>query len=111
RLALEPQLAGFARALLAAPRDEALVRDDLGADESLLKIGVDHAGRIVGRRILPDRPGTDLLDPGRIERLQAEQPVRRADHTVQARLLEAELLEELRPLALRQPRDLGLDRR
>ena len=45
-LALEPHLAGIARAGLAAERDIVVVGDGLGADEALLEIGVDHAGRL-----------------------------------------------------------------
>src|SRR5260370_38623672 len=43
-LALEPKLAGVARAGLAAERHVVLPGDDLGADEAALEIGVDDAG-------------------------------------------------------------------
>src|SRR5690606_17382739 len=111
RLALEPELARLACALLAAPRDEAVVRDDLCADEAFLKIGMDHAGRVVGRRVLLDRPRTDLFRPRRVERLEAQQTIRRADEAIEARLLEPELLQELGAFVLGELCDLGLDRR
>src|SRR5262245_54618097 len=52
-LALEAQLAGLLRALLTVERDVVVVGDDLGADEALLEVRVDLAGRL--RR---ERPGT-----------------------------------------------------
>src|SRR5262245_27790256 len=55
-LALEPQLAGFLRALLALVRDIVVVGDDLGADEPFLEVGMDHAGRL-------RRSGADLHRP------------------------------------------------
>ncbi len=45
-LAFEPHLAGVARAGLAAAGDVIVVGDGLGADEALLEIGVDDAGRL-----------------------------------------------------------------
>ena len=45
-LALEPHLAGVAGAGLAAQRDIVVIGDRLGADEALLEIGVDDAGRL-----------------------------------------------------------------
>ena len=43
-LAFEAELAGIARAPLATERDIVGRGDDLGADEALLEVGVDHAG-------------------------------------------------------------------
>ena len=45
-LALEPHLARLLRAVLALAGDEVGVRDHLGADEALLEVGVDDAGRL-----------------------------------------------------------------
>ena len=45
-LAFQPQLAGVARAGFAAERDVIVIGDGLGADEALLEIGMDHAGRL-----------------------------------------------------------------
>ena len=50
-LALEPELAGFARAVLAAARDVLVVADDLGADEAALEVRVDRAGGLRRRRV------------------------------------------------------------
>src|SRR5690606_6375739 len=111
RLAFEPQLTGLARALLAAALDVSVVRNDLGADEAALEIGMDRPGRVVRRRIVPHRPRADLLRPGRIKRLQPEQTVRRSDHTVQAGLVEAEIFQELAALRLGKLSELRLDRR
>src|SRR5262245_17845182 len=78
-LALEPQLAGFARALLAAPRDVLVVADDLGANEAALEVRMDRTGRLRRRRVALRRPGAHLFRAGRVERLEPEQLVRRAD--------------------------------
>ena len=45
-LAFQPQLAGVARAGLAARLDVVVVGDGLGADEAALEIGMDDAGRL-----------------------------------------------------------------
>ena len=45
-LAFVARLAGVLRRLLAAEADEVVVGDGLGADEALLEIGVDDAGRL-----------------------------------------------------------------
>src|SRR5262245_4843564 len=87
-LAFEPQLAGFFRAVLAAPRDVLVVADDLGANEAALEIGMDRAGGLRRRRVALRRPRSDFFGAGRIERLQAEQLVSRANHAVQAGLRE-----------------------
>ena len=45
-LAFEPQLAGIARAGLAAAGDIVVIADGFGADEAALEIGMDDAGRL-----------------------------------------------------------------
>ena len=45
-LALDAHLAGFAHGGFRAILDIVVVLDDLGADETLLKVGVDHAGTL-----------------------------------------------------------------
>ena len=50
-LAFEAELARFARARLALPGDIVVIGDGLGADEALLEVGVDDAGRL--RRLAP----------------------------------------------------------
>ena len=50
---------------------EIVERVDLRADEALLEVGVDHAGRLGRGGTLADRPGADLLLAGREVRLQA----------------------------------------
>ena len=45
-LALQAELAGLPRARFASARDIIVVGDGLGADEALLEIGVDDAGRL-----------------------------------------------------------------
>ena len=48
-LAFQPQLAGIAGAGFAAERNVIGIGDGLGADESLLEVGVNDPGR--GRRL------------------------------------------------------------
>src|ERR1700694_6127591 len=55
-LALEPKLAGVARAGLAAERHVVLPGDDLGADEAALEIAVDDAGGLRRPRAARPRP-------------------------------------------------------
>ncbi len=56
-----------------------------------------------------DGPGPRLLRPGREVGLQAQQRVSFVDHAVQARLFEAQGLEELGPLGRIEQRDLAFD--
>ena len=77
-------------------RDEVVVGDDLGADEALLEVGVDLARRLRRHRADVRRPGAHFLRAGGEERQQPEQVVGGADHAVEARLVQPELLEERR---------------
>src|SRR5438034_9270093 len=86
-LALEAQLARLLGALLAAVRNEIIVRRHLGANEAALEIGVDHARGLRRSRTGRDGPGADLLRSRREVGLQAEQVVRGADHAIQAGLV------------------------
>ena len=58
-LAFEPHFAGVAGAAFAAAADIVVIGDGLGADETLLEIGVDRAGglRRFGARALSSRRG------------------------------------------------------
>src|SRR6478672_10309695 len=94
-LAFEAELASLAGARFAAPRDERVVGDHLGADEAALEVAVDCARRLRRRCAARHGPGAALFWPGRVEGLQPQQTVRRADHTVQARLRKAEARKEL----------------
>ena len=60
-LAFLAQLAGVAGAGLALQADVVVEGDGLGADEALLKVGVDDAGGLRGGVALVDRPGARLL--------------------------------------------------
>src|SRR3954463_5953859 len=79
-LALEPHLARFFRALLALAAHEIIEGDDLGTDESLLEVGMDHARGLRRRIAVMDRPGTDLLRPGGEVRFEPEQRIPCMDH-------------------------------
>src|SRR6185503_3979988 len=110
-LALEPELAGLARALFAAPRDVLVVADDLGADEAALEVGVDRTGGLRRRRVALRRPDAHLFRAGRVERLESQQLVRRADHAIQAGFREAQGREVVGTILDGQLRELGLDGR
>src|SRR5262249_28671691 len=80
-----------------------------GADEALLEVGVDHAGRLGSERALADRPGADLLLAGGEVRLQAEQPVALARQGRERRLDAAVRPQQPAPDAGRELGELGLD--
>mmetsp|Transcript_2285 Transcript_2285/g.6728 ORF Transcript_2285/g.6728 Transcript_2285/m.6728 type:complete len:208 (-) Transcript_2285:719-1342(-) len=109
-LALGPQLAALLGHLLGPALHVVSVRDRLRADETLLKVGVDHARglrRLVARA---DRPRPRLrLAAGEV-RAQPQQLVRLADQLLEPRLalLDAELLEEGLPLLAVQLHQLRL---
>src|SRR5262245_30867462 len=73
-LAFHAQLAGRLDARFAAVLVEVFERIDLRANEALLEVGVDHAGRLGRRRPLADRPRANLFLASREVRLQTEQP-------------------------------------
>jgi hypothetical protein len=60
-LAFEPELARLARTRFALERDVVVIGDGLGADEALLEIRMDDAGRLRGLGALGDGPGARLL--------------------------------------------------
>src|SRR6187402_1830998 len=86
--AFEPQLASFARALLSAPRDVLVVADHLGADEAALEVRMDRAGRLRCGCVALRGPRAHFFGAGRVERLQAEQLIGRADDAVQPGLFQ-----------------------
>src|SRR5690606_24226687 len=94
-LAFQAQAAGFLGALLALEVDEVVIADGFGADESTLEIGMYDAGGLRCGGAGAQLPRTDFLHACGEVGLQAEQLVAGADHPVQARLVEAEVLEEL----------------
>src|SRR5262249_913326 len=94
-LALDAQLAGGLDRSLLAVLIEVVDGVDLGADEALLEVGVDHAGRLGSERALADRPRADLLLAGGEVRLQAEQAVAFAGERRERGLSEAVRREQL----------------
>ena len=108
-LALDAGLAGGARGGDGAGGDEVVERDDLGLDEALLEVGVDHAGGLRGGPALVDRPGARLLGAGGQVGLQAERVEADAGELVQAGLLLAVVGEHLAGLVGLQLDQLGLE--
>ena len=85
-----------------------VVRDDLGADEALLEVGVDDARALRGLPAAAERPGTDLLRTRRQEARQAQRLVRELDRAVERALLQTVALQKLRRLVVREPREIRL---
>src|SRR5712692_8766757 len=63
-LAFQPQFSRLARAGFAVHRDVIVIGNRLGADEALLELGMDDAGRPRRAGAAGDRPGARLLRPG-----------------------------------------------
>src|SRR5262249_16920743 len=108
-LALEPELAGIARAGFAAERDVILGRDHLGADEAALEIGVNDAGGLWRPRAARHRPGVRLPGTGSEERDEVEQRIARADQAVEPGLVQTVRGEIFAAHRTRQHGDLRLD--
>ena len=84
----------FLGALLAARSHKIVEGDDLGADEPLLEVSVDDGSRLGGTGSGWNRPGTNLLDPGREIGNQTEQMVAGMDHPIEPRFVQTEFLQE-----------------
>ena len=108
-LAFEPQRAAVARGGPAAGGDQIVVGQDLGADEALLDVAVDRAGRGARGRRGAHGPGAAFVLADREERDAAEQVVRGADHAVERRLADAQVLTEGAASPTSSCGDLGLD--
>jgi hypothetical protein len=82
------------RAGLALELHVVVEGDRLGADEALLEVAVDDAGRLRRGRARADRPGARFFRADGEVGLQAEELVAGADDAVEAGLGEAEAREE-----------------
>ena len=108
--ALDVHTAGLLDGRLGAVLNKVVVLDHLRADESLLKIGMDHARALGCLAATAIGPGAHLVRPGGEEGLEVQQAVSGLDQPVHTRLLEACLGEEHLPLLVGvQLRDLTLD--
>src|SRR5215470_3748372 len=89
-LALEAKLPRVAGAGLAVERDIVAVSDRLRADESLLEVGMDDAGR--GRRLgaAMNGPGAGFLRPHREIGDEVEKLVAGADQPVETCFLQSQ---------------------
>src|SRR6187402_2170902 len=109
-LAFQPQAAGFLGALLALELDEVVEGDRFGTDEAALEVGVDDGGGLRRGGARADLPGAHfLLTRGEVG-LQAEQAVAGTNDAVEARLVEAEILEEFVAVGVFKLAELFLDR-
>src|SRR5271170_1657976 len=99
-LALEPQPARLFGAGFALVRHEIVVTDDLGANEPVLEVGVDDTRGLWRSRTDAHRPCAHFLGARSEISLQPEERVARADDAVQARLIELQLLQEIRAVDL-----------
>ena len=89
------QFSGGADVALGLELFQILKVVDLGADEPLLKVGVDDARGLRGGGAHLHRPGTHLLHASGEIGLQAQQLVGLADQPVQAGFLQTQGLQEL----------------
>ena len=108
-LALEPHLAGFLGAGFAIERDEIVVGDGLGANKSLLEVGMDDAGGLWCPGAGRHRPRARLLRANGKVRQQVEQVIAGADQAIEARLFQAETLQELGSLSSVEACELRFD--
>ena len=97
-LAFDADLARVAAGFFRTQRHVVVVFDHFGADESLLEIGVDDAGRLRGLHAADVGPCARLVGAGGEERFEVEQFVGRFDQALDARLFETEIFEEHLPL-------------
>src|SRR5471032_1119327 len=93
-LAFKAPLTGFLGTGFTLVLNEVVVGDDFGTDEAFFEVGVDHAGSLWRGSADLDGPGADFFDTGGEVSLQVQHFVAGADHTVQARLFQAQGLEE-----------------
>ena len=88
------QLAGLLDGGLAAIVDVVLVLDDLGTDETALKVGVDDTGTLRGLAAAAIGPCAHLLGACGEEGLEVEQSIGRLDDAVHTAFLQADLGQE-----------------
>src|SRR6266851_10369369 len=108
-LAFEAQFSRLARAGFAVHGDVIVIGNRLGADETLLELGMDDAGRARRAGAAGDRPGARFLRPGGEIGDEMEEGVAGADQPVETGLLEADGGEIVGALGGGQHRDLRLD--
>src|SRR5437870_11092843 len=92
-LALEPHLAGVARAGLTTERRIVVIGDGLHTNETALEIGMNHRRRLRSLGASRDGPRRRLLRAGGEERDQIEQLMAGADQPVEAGLAEPDRSE------------------
>ena len=90
--------------------DEIVEGHHLGPDETAFDVGVYLARRWLRLRALAERPGAALVLARRQERDQAEQRIGGADHAIEPRLFEAEILEKGLRIFGGELQHLALDR-
>src|ERR1041385_4707944 len=106
---LKAELSRIARACFAVSRNVIIVSDGLGADETMLEIGMDDAGGFGRPRAPGHGPGARFLGPRREKRQQAEKRVPGPDQPVQAGFFKAETRKKFRALAFGELRDFLFD--
>src|SRR6188472_1406874 len=110
-LALETCLATVPGLQDGAGVDQIDERDDLGLDEALLEVGVDHARGLRRLPALADRPRARFLRACRQVRLQAERVEADAGQLIQARLVLTGRRQQLGRILRVEVDELGLDLR
>src|ERR1700676_5649214 len=82
-LSFETQLPGLFRPSLALVRDEIVVGDDFGANESMFEVSMNHARCLRRRRPCTNGPCPHLFDAGGEVGLQPQHRIAAADHAIE----------------------------
>ena len=109
-LAFESQPTRLFSALLTVTRNEVIVSNHFSPDEAILEIRVNLARRLWSCRAHLGSPGPNFFFAGRKVSLQSKQFKSRANHSIETRLIKAEILEENDFIFIIQQSDLRLDR-
>src|SRR5258708_24073996 len=108
-LALGADLAGLARPRLAVESDIIVIGNRLGADEALLEVGVDDAGRARRTRAFLHRPGARLFGARGEKRDETKKIIAGANKPVQPGFGKAETFKIFVAVLWRQLSQLFLD--
>src|SRR5690606_18531593 len=103
------RLAGFLGGDFAAERDEIVVGDGLGADETAFEIGVDDAGGLRGLGAHRNGPGAGFLGADGEIGLQVQELVALADQAVEAGFFKAERGEVVGAIGIVETGEFGFD--
>src|SRR5262245_31863194 len=93
-LAFESKESLFLERVKTAVSREIVVTANFSANEMILQIGMNHAGRVLRVGSADDCPGTTFFFADREERNQTEQSIGGADQTLRSRFGQSVVAEE-----------------